>query len=210
MEKWIKKFFLITAAILLPILVLFAYFNAEGSWEKAIWLTIMEYALIGSTFILPALFIYIFYTKKKKNRDKEEINDFDTEKLKETIDILEKISKYCFEYKENYFRNSRKMPKDTGKIISFLEKLKFNEKLVKELGITYSEEEKEFILTRAMMKVKGQGIFIFVKCDKEFKIKFNIHNYEIEEVITMEINGNNIEDYLEISKILECLRRKIK
>ncbi len=128
----------------------------------------------------------------------------------ECINALEKILKYCFEYKENYFTNRSKIPKDTGEIIRSLEKLKSNKQLIERLGITYTQEKKKFILTRAMRTVKGKGIFIFIDCENVLKIKLKIYNYEVEGVITIELNGKDIQNYSEISNILNCLRKKIK
>jgi len=100
---------------------------------------------------------------------------------------------------------------DTGIIISSLNLLKTNKDLIQSLGITYLEKDvKKTSKTGFFRTYLVKQIFIHVECEKSLEINLDIINFEVDEFNKLNINGYEVKDYLEISRLLTCLIKKMK
>lgn len=98
---------------------------------------------------------------------------------------------------------------DESIVIASIELLNTHKELILPLGITY--------LQKNIKKLRGivstypvTQIFIHVNCQKSLEINLDIYNFEIDEFNKLKINGDDVQDYKEISNILNCLMTKIK
>jgi len=93
--------------------------------------------------------------------------------------------------------------------ISSLHLLKTYKNLILPLGITYLEESTEIKTGGMFGTEKGVKILIYLDCEKSLEINLDLFQFKIVKINKYHVDGRQIQDFQEISQLLECILKKI-
>lgn len=129
---------------------------------------------------------------KKKNKKNQ----------KRCLDSLHTLCSYL------YVNDIGHHDKDSSMVIASLNLLETYKALILPLGITYSEEPTK--ITKELFQVKdGIKIFIHINCERSLEIILDLFQFKIVKIHKFHIDGREVQDFEEVSQILECIQKRI-
>ena len=117
------------------------------------------------------------------------------------IDSLHTLCSYLYGIEVGHY------DEDSSMIISSLHLLRTYKDLILPLGITYWEKPTKII--REFRVKEGIKIFIHVDCKRSLVIKLDLFQFKVVKIHKHQIDGRDFQDFKEVSKILECIHKRI-
>ena len=146
-----------------------------------------------------------YFTKDLQNHYRSENIEENQELQIKCLNSLHNICSYLYGIDIGHY------DKDSPILISSLNFLKTYKDLIVPLGITYLEEpiERFRIWFISSKEEKGVKIFIHVNCEESLEIILNHWQFKVGKIHKFNIDGIEVQNFEDISQILECLRKKI-
>ena len=143
-----------------------------------------------------------YFSKDNKALPDNETKKKNKEIQKMCIDSLQDLCSYLYGIDLGY------SDKDASMVISSLSFLKTYKDLILPLGITYSEKPMK-ILIELFVRKEGDKIFIHVNCERSLEIVLDLVQFKVVKIHKYHIDGREVQDFREISQILEFLNKRI-
>jgi len=149
-----------------------------------------------------------YFSEDNKALPSNETKRINKEIQKMCLDSLHSLCSYLYGIDLGHY------DKDASMVISSLNFLKTYKDLILPLGITYLEElitrrKGSFIFSDPNDREEGVKIFIHVKGERNLEILLNLFQFEIGKIYKYHIDGREVQDFQEISQILEDLHKRI-
>ncbi len=142
------------------------------------------------------------------SKDNKALPDAETKKKNKEIQMnclyyLQTLCSYLYGIDEGAY------DKDSSMVMSSLNFLKTYKDLILPLGITYLEEPTKMPSGGMFGTVDGVKIFIQVDCGKSIEIVLDLFQFKIVKIHRYHIDGREVQDFKEISQVVECIRKNI-
>ena len=142
-------------------------------------------------------------TKYFRKNDKDEVIKNKQEIHVKCLNSLRDICSYI------YGISVGRTDLDSSIVISSLNLLKTHKNLILPLDITYLEESIKESNEGLFSFREGVKIFIRVNCQKSLEIVLNRFQFKVGKIQKFNIDGREVQNFEDISQILECLHSKI-
>jgi len=143
-----------------------------------------------------------YFSEDNKTPYDNETKEKNKKIQKMCIDSLQSLCSYLYRFDLGQY------DKDSSDVISSLKTLNTYKALILPLGITYSEKPMK-ILIELFVRKEGDKIFIHVNCERNLEIVLDLVQFKIVKIHKYRIDGREVQDFREISQILECLNKRI-
>lgn len=143
-----------------------------------------------------------YFSEHTKALPDNETKEKNKEIQKMCIDSLHTLCSYLFGIDLGY------SDKDSSNVISSLNFLKAYKDLILPLGIIYMEKPMK-ILIESFVRKEGDKILVQVNCERSLEIVLDLVQFKVVKIHKYHIDGIEVQDFKEISQILECIRKRI-